>query len=43
MYVCMYVCAYILSKQKEKRKKQTNNGKSFKNKTNKAKIDVKYM
>ncbi len=37
----MYVCVYILLNRKKKSK--TNNGKSFKNKTNKAKIDGKYM
>jgi hypothetical protein len=41
MYVCM--CVYIVKTERKKKKKQTNNGKSFKNKTNKAKIDVKYM
>jgi len=38
MYECM--CVYI-AKQKEKAK-QKNNGKSFKIKTNKAKIDGKF-
>jgi hypothetical protein len=34
------MCVYIV---KQKKKSKTNNGKSFKNKTNKAKIDGKYM
>jgi len=37
----MYVCVYILSNRKKKQKKTMEN--LVKNKTNKAKIDVKHM
>jgi len=41
MYVCMCVCIYCQTEEKKAKKKTMEN--LVKNKTNKAKIDVKRM